>query len=200
MDIHTVTGLLKSYLRELPESLFTNDMYQRYIEARGKSRKLNRQVCAQNLMKLYSFLDLKNAEERERRMTTLLSQLPEPNQSTIVSLIDHLVQVNCHEEENKMSLNNLATVFGPTMLKTNTSEGSGGGKGGSKGSSNANASSSSGNSSAGVSGDSPFAINTDLFTASTIDVMAQADIVYFYLRRKSEGLSLTSFDREETSL
>lgn len=36
VDIHTVTGLLKSYLRELPESLFTNDMYQRYIEARGK--------------------------------------------------------------------------------------------------------------------------------------------------------------------
>lgn len=34
-DIHSVTGLLKLYLRELPESLFTNDMYQKYFEARG---------------------------------------------------------------------------------------------------------------------------------------------------------------------
>ena len=35
VDIHAVTGLLKMYLRELPESLFTNDMYQKYLEARG---------------------------------------------------------------------------------------------------------------------------------------------------------------------
>ena len=35
IDIHSVTGLLKLYLRELPESLFTNDMYQKYFEARG---------------------------------------------------------------------------------------------------------------------------------------------------------------------
>lgn len=146
-------------------------------------------------------------------MTALLGQLPEPNKSTIICLIDHLVQVNCHEEENKMSLNNLATVFGPTMLKTNSSET--GGKG-SKSSSSSNAGGSSaggggstpssshasgpGGGGGGGGGGGPFAINTDLFTASTIDVMAQADIVYFYLRRKSEGLSLTSFDREETSL
>lgn len=36
IDIHAVAGLLKMYLRELPESLFTNDMYQKYFEARGR--------------------------------------------------------------------------------------------------------------------------------------------------------------------
>lgn len=136
-------------------------------------------------------------------MTALLGQLPEPNKSTIICIIDHLVQVNCHEEENKMSLNNLATVFGPTMLKTNSSEGKGSKSsnagGHSSGAGGGNTPSSS-HASGGGGGGGPFAINTDLFTASTIDVMAQADIVYFYLRRKSEGLSLTSFDREETSL
>lgn len=35
IDIHAVTGLLKLYLRELPESLFTNDMYKKYFMARG---------------------------------------------------------------------------------------------------------------------------------------------------------------------
>lgn len=36
IDIHAVTGLLKLYLRELPESLFTNDMYKKYLEGRGR--------------------------------------------------------------------------------------------------------------------------------------------------------------------
>lgn len=33
IDIHAVTGLLKLYLRELPESLFTNAMYKKYFDA-----------------------------------------------------------------------------------------------------------------------------------------------------------------------
>lgn len=131
-------------------------------------------------------------------MTALLGQLPEPNKSTIIYLIEHLVTVNRYEEDNKMSLNNLATVFGPTMLKTNSSSG-----GNNANSKNANLSS-SGTPSSGANANSnfssSFAINTDLFTASTIDVMAQADIIYFYLRRCFEGLDLTCVDREETSL
>lgn len=31
VDIHSVTGNLKSYLRELPEALFTDHYYQRVI-------------------------------------------------------------------------------------------------------------------------------------------------------------------------
>lgn len=142
-------------------------------------------------------------------MTTLLSQLPEPNQSTVIILIDHLSLVNRYEEENKMSLNNLATIFGPTMLRTNSSSNSNASSSGSSfKSSNANSNMNSGNSqnisnsssSQQMNHYSQFVINTDLFTASTIDVMAQADILYFFLRRKSDGLSLTSVDREETSL
>lgn len=132
-------------------------------------------------------------------MTLLLSQLPEPNQSTVLLMIDHLALVNHYEEDNKMSLNNLATIFGPTMLRTNSS--SSGNSSNSKNSNSIAASNSQQGSNANANQNfSSFAINTDLFTASTIDVMAQADILYFYLRRKAEGLSLTSVDREETSL
>jgi len=60
--------------------------------------------------------------------------------------------VNQYESHNKMSLNNLATVFGPTMIRP--------------GSNNAPMSA------------------ADQFTAGTIDVMAQAGILYFFLRRK----------------
>jgi len=35
-DIHAVAGLLKLYLRDLPEPLFTDDLYPSFVEANGK--------------------------------------------------------------------------------------------------------------------------------------------------------------------
>lgn len=34
-DIHAVAGLLKLYLRDLPEPLFTDDLYPNFVEANG---------------------------------------------------------------------------------------------------------------------------------------------------------------------
>lgn len=150
---------------------------------------------AGNLNNEYIALDLRNPDEKDRSMTAVLSQLKEPNQSTVLALIDHLMLVNSYEEENKMSLNNLATVFGPTMLKTNTSASNK-----DKHSNAANAGPSSQPLGNPANPNYSLIINSDLFTASTIDVMAQADIVYFFLRRKHQGLSLTSTEAEETCL
>jgi hypothetical protein len=36
IDIHSVTGLLKMYLRELPEALFTSQLYKKFFEAFSK--------------------------------------------------------------------------------------------------------------------------------------------------------------------
>lgn len=88
------------------------------------------------------------------------------NQNTINFLIEHLTNVNNYENYNKMSLNNLATVFGPTMIYP--------------GNNSSNLSSNSG------------PVNSDQFTAGTIDVMAQAGILYFFLKRKSERLTNSS--------
>jgi len=35
VDIHAVSGLLKLYLRELPEPLFTDGLYNDFVEAYG---------------------------------------------------------------------------------------------------------------------------------------------------------------------
>lgn len=99
-------------------------------------------------------------------MIELFLQLPLVNQNTINLLIEHLTNVNSYESYNKMSLNNLATVFGPTMIRPgNTSI---------LNSSNSAASGS--------------VVNSDQFTAGTIDVMAQAGILFFFLKRKSEKI------------
>ncbi|XP_043192657.1 active breakpoint cluster region-related protein-like [Amphibalanus amphitrite] len=133
VDIHSVTGLLKLYLRELPEALFTDGLYGMFFDA-------------------FSSPDL---PLRRRRLLQLFSQLPQLNQSIIVYLIEHLIKVNKAEVFNKMSLHNLATVFGPTLLRP------------------------------GPQADS--AVQPDLLAAGTVDVMAQAGILYFFLQRRSNG-------------
>ena len=35
-DIHAVAGLLKMYLRDLPEPLFTDDHYPQFVEANSR--------------------------------------------------------------------------------------------------------------------------------------------------------------------
>lgn len=94
IDIHAVAGLLKLYLRELPEPLFTHALYD----------------------KLTSALTLSDAESKKKYMMSLLKSMPEPNRTTVIALFNHLRKIASNEVQNKMSLHNISTVFGPTLL------------------------------------------------------------------------------------
>jgi len=146
-DIHSVAGTLKLYLRDLPESLFTSHVYQQLFEAyssgAGNSNDPN-----------------DAAESRKHAYLNRFSTIPQnPNQACIVFLIEHMVRVSQLEPTNKMSLHNLATVFGPTMLHA------GGGRD---------------------------ALN---ITTGTVDVMAQAGILYFFLTRRARGEPIQIVER-----
>jgi len=100
-DVHAVAGILKQYLRDLPECIFTSDAYN----------------------KLFETYNIPDQELRSRTYLHMFSQLPQnPNQACVVFLIEHLVRVSQMEQQNKMSLHNLATVFGPTMLHAGPSD------------------------------------------------------------------------------
>merc|ERR1719410_2912122 len=100
-DVHAVAGILKQYLRDLPECIFTSEAYTKFLEA-------------------YSISD---GDQRSKAYLQLFSQLPQnPNQACIVFLIEPLVRVASMEAHNKMSLPNLAPVFGPTMLHPGPSD------------------------------------------------------------------------------
>ncbi|XP_055712401.1 active breakpoint cluster region-related protein isoform X2 [Phlebotomus papatasi] len=98
VDIHSVTGILKSYLRELPEALFTDQYYPKLSETYNKYSNFNE-------------------AERSKELLTIFNELPQPNKDTINFILDHLIRVHQQEAENKMSLHNLAMVFGPTLLR-----------------------------------------------------------------------------------
>ncbi|CAG0884179.1 unnamed protein product [Darwinula stevensoni] len=97
LDIHAVTGVLKLYLRELPEALFTDPLYPQFSTT-------------------YSGLDGRSGE-RCNALCSIFNLLPPLNRKVILFILDHLVKVHTREAENKMSLHNLAMVFGPTMMR-----------------------------------------------------------------------------------
>ncbi|XP_058176649.1 uncharacterized protein LOC131291453 [Anopheles ziemanni] len=98
VDIHSVTGILKSYLRDLPEALFTDQYYPKFFEVFNRHSNLSEATRIQELQRIFV-------------------ELPQSNKATINLLLDHLMRVHQQEIENKMSLHNLAMVFGPTLLR-----------------------------------------------------------------------------------
>uniref|UniRef100_A0A673BFL6 Breakpoint cluster region protein-like n=1 Tax=Sphaeramia orbicularis TaxID=375764 RepID=A0A673BFL6_9TELE len=95
MDVNAIAGTLKLYFRELPEPLFTDELYPNFAGGIALSDSVAKESC----------------------MLNLLLSLPEPNLVTFLFLLDHLKRVAENESANKMSLHNLATVFGPTLLR-----------------------------------------------------------------------------------
>ncbi|TKS83141.1 Rho GTPase-activating protein 24 [Collichthys lucidus] len=96
-DVHTVASLLKLYLRQLPEPLVPYSRYQEFL------------LCGQ---KLLSDRTLGLGELRN-----LLRELPVANFNLLNFICQFLNEVQSYSSSNKMSGQNLATVFGPNILR-----------------------------------------------------------------------------------
>ncbi|XP_042252756.1 rho GTPase-activating protein 22 isoform X3 [Thunnus albacares] len=96
-EVHTVASLLKLYLRELPEPVIPFSKYEDFL------------TCAQLLVK--------DEEEGVQELGKQVSTLPLPNYNLLKYICKFLDEVQSHCYENKMSVQNLATVFGPNILR-----------------------------------------------------------------------------------
>ncbi|TSK72137.1 Breakpoint cluster region protein [Bagarius yarrelli] len=119
MDVNAIAGTLKLYFRELPEPLFTDELYPNF--AGGIARIFPEMKCADLCVCVCVYIcmsvALSDSVAKESCMLNLLLSLPEPNLVTFLFLLDHLKRIAEKESVNKMSLHNLATVFGPTLLR-----------------------------------------------------------------------------------
>ncbi|XP_038145248.1 rho GTPase-activating protein 21 isoform X2 [Cyprinodon tularosa] len=95
-DLNVISSLLKSFFRKLPDPLFTNEKYDKFIEA---SRT-------------------EDSVERLKELKRLIYELPTHHFETLKFLCAHLKRVSDNCEQNKMEPRNLAIVFGPTLVKT----------------------------------------------------------------------------------
>ncbi|XP_070700768.1 rho GTPase-activating protein 12-like isoform X8 [Pempheris klunzingeri] len=97
-DIHVTTGALKMYFRELPEPLFTYALFHEFV----------------------SSIKIPDYKLRVQSIKELVRQLPKPNHDTMQALFKHLRKVIDHGEENRMTTQSVAIVFGPTLLRPET--------------------------------------------------------------------------------
>nr|XP_013800485.1 PREDICTED: rho GTPase-activating protein 27-like isoform X1 [Apteryx mantelli mantelli] len=100
-DIHVITGALKLFFRELPEPLFPFAYFDKFIAA----------------------INMQDPTRRGRCVRDLVCSLPPANHDTMKVLFQHLCRVIEYKEENRMSVQSVAIVFGPTLLRPASEEG-----------------------------------------------------------------------------
>ncbi|KAG7227703.1 hypothetical protein INR49_029465 [Caranx melampygus] len=94
-DVHVLTGALKLFFRELAEPLFPYSHFNSFIGA-IRAPDYNTKLC---------------------HMYDLVKSLPAPNHDTMELLFGHLRRVIQFGEDNRMTVQNVAIVFGPTLLR-----------------------------------------------------------------------------------
>jgi hypothetical protein len=94
-NVHVAANLLKLFFRELPEPLFTEIFYQQFVHAIQLTDIDNQRVT---LLETFALLNVNN-----RRI--------------LLYLLDHLLRVSEYSHVNMMHLENLAVIFGPTLMR-----------------------------------------------------------------------------------
>lgn len=92
-DVHAIAGLLKMWLRELPENIFTDALLSKFLQT----------------------VELQDRQARISEVGKLVSSLPLINYTLLRSLCAHLIRVIGNSEQNKMSLRNISIVFSATL-------------------------------------------------------------------------------------
>jgi len=101
-DIHTIGTVVKQFFRELPEPLFTYELYNSFLSILQNSGSMDDPISN------HSFVE---------PVKELLNKLPNVNYLVTKELFSLLVQISLNSDENMMSSNNLAIVFGPNILR-----------------------------------------------------------------------------------
>ncbi|KAI9208273.1 uncharacterized protein BJ171DRAFT_455531 [Polychytrium aggregatum] len=92
-DVHAISGLLKLYLRELPNPILTRELQR-------------------------SFLNITDIPDRNHRipiLAQLVEELPAPNYTLLHVLLAHLIRILRHSDVNRMTVRNMTIVFAPTL-------------------------------------------------------------------------------------
>uniref|UniRef100_F6UJT4 Rho GTPase activating protein 27 n=1 Tax=Monodelphis domestica TaxID=13616 RepID=F6UJT4_MONDO len=101
-DVHVITGALKLFFWELFEPLFPFSHFYQFISA----------------------IKLSDQAKQSCHVWDLVHSLPAPNRNTMHLLFQYLCRVIEHKEENHMSVQSVAIVFGPMLLPPEFEEGS----------------------------------------------------------------------------
>ena len=115
---HVAAGLLKLYLRDLPEPLFTFSLYDIFIQLHSMFLLFlfHHSQLFSNL--LFFLGTVTNETVRVAYYKIIVEALPTPNRTLLFRILPFLANVVKYADINKMAIHNVATVFGPNMLRS----------------------------------------------------------------------------------
>ena len=93
-DIHCITSCVKKFLRLLKEPIIPQSSWQIFVDAASHQYET----------------------DQETDIIQAISQLAVPNRDTLAYIIHHLKCVADHSKINKMDMENLSKVMGPTIV------------------------------------------------------------------------------------
>jgi breakpoint cluster region protein len=94
-NVHVAANLLKLFFRELPEPLFTGTLYKEFLNV----------------------IQLTDIDNQRVMLLQTFESLNIHNRKILFYLFDHLIRVSQYSNTNMMHLDNLAVVFGPTLMR-----------------------------------------------------------------------------------
>ncbi|GAA5813470.1 hypothetical protein MFLAVUS_006948 [Mucor flavus] len=92
-DVHAIAGLLKMWLREMPENILTDALLADFSQS----------------------IDIPDRGAKRSQVGKLVSYLPLVNYTLLRSLCAHLIRVIENADKNKMTLRNISIVFSATL-------------------------------------------------------------------------------------
>ena len=97
VDCNVLSGIMKDYLRELPEPLIPEQVLQQIADAKSAASS-------------------PDMSKRQVVLCELIKKLPYGSRATLIFIMDHLIRVQENKEVNKMDITNLAVCFGPVLM------------------------------------------------------------------------------------
>eukprot|EP01087_Luapelamoeba_hula_P000137 TRINITY_DN10084_c0_g1_i2.p1 TRINITY_DN10084_c0_g1~~TRINITY_DN10084_c0_g1_i2.p1 ORF type:complete len:459 (-),score=42.11 TRINITY_DN10084_c0_g1_i2:72-1448(-) len=94
-DIHTIAGLLKRYLRDIPEPIIPHDCYEDYSQLYATTKEKTVLVS---------------------RLKELMEGVPAYRQKFVLYLCEFVVDVAAFAAHNKMTETNIALIFSPILI------------------------------------------------------------------------------------
>uniref|UniRef100_A0AAV2K7A7 Rho-GAP domain-containing protein n=1 Tax=Knipowitschia caucasica TaxID=637954 RepID=A0AAV2K7A7_KNICA len=98
LPVVLLVGLLKSFLKELPDSLLDSQLYPRWMSAFNEE----------------------DPQQRAEHLQRVVSELPGPNLLLLQHLLCILHHIHQNSETTRMPSDNLAVCIGPTLLWSNS--------------------------------------------------------------------------------
>lgn len=125
-DVNVITGILKDFLRELPQPLLPPELLEAVTQSMGDYAGSSDETCPSSPLDGTppdgSTTDQDNSAKRHSSLILKIIEVEKkvslaPNEkATLYALLNHLKRISTNHEKNKMTCQNLAVCFGPVLL------------------------------------------------------------------------------------